>query len=78
MANPEAYTPNEVVAIIERLEGKFQFVLDIVVPLPERFERVEIRLTKVEDEVRSLKDVIRVAIPDLTRRVSRLESKAGF
>jgi hypothetical protein len=74
----DKFTAREVGVLIEDLKSQFQIVAEVVAPLPERLSAVEERLGKVEVEVRSLKDVIRIAIPDLYKRVSRLETKAGF
>ena len=74
MINSNEYTPNQVAAIIERLEGKFQFVLDVAAPLRDDMTEVKESLNKLEVEVHSLKDVIRVAVPDLSRRIQKLEA----
>ena len=76
------FTPGQVGAIIEDLKAQFQAVVEIVAPLPERisgleerFEKVEFRLTCVED---ALRIGFRETLPSLTKRVERLETKAGF
>lgn len=74
----DKFTAREVGVLVEELRSEFRTVAEIVAPIPEHLSAVEERLTIVETEVRSLKDVIHIAIPDLSKRVSRLETKAGF
>ena len=73
----DKFTATQVGALIERLEGKFQFVLDIVVPLKNDMVEVKERLSKVETRLTGVEDAVRIAIPNLVQRVSHLESKAG-
>ena len=68
------FTRNEVAALVENLRADFRVVAEVVLPLRDDMIEVKERLSAVEIEVRSLKDVVAVAIPDLTRRVGRLES----
>ena len=75
---PKSFTPNEVAALVEELKSEFRAVVEVVAPLPNRLDKVEERLAVVETEVRSLKDVIGIALPSLTRRVDKLEAKVGF
>jgi len=75
-AMEDKFTAREVAVLVEELKSEFRTVAEVVAPIPERLSAVEERLTIVETEVRSLKDVIRLAIPDLSKRVSRLETKS--
>ena len=72
------FSSNQVAALIEDLKSQFRSVIEAVEPLPERLEKVEERLACIESEVRSLKDVVSIALPDLNKRVTRLEAKVGF
>ncbi len=74
----ESFTSNQVTAIIESLRGEFRAVAEVVVPLREDMIEVKERLTKVEMELIQVKDAVHIAIPSLTKRVERLESKAGI
>lgn len=71
------YTPNEVATLIEDLRGDFRAVTEVMAPLPARLTAVENRLATVESEVKSIKDIVRIAIPSLSKHVSTLETKAG-
>jgi len=74
----DKFTAREVGVLIEDLKSQFQIVAEVVAPLPERLSAVEERLAVVETRLTSVEDVIRAAIPNLSKRVSRLEIKAGF
>ncbi len=74
----------EVGALVERLENKIGGVAEGVGSLVEDMSDVKGRLAVMEGDVRSIKDVLRIAVPDLTKglsevtkRVSRLEAKAS-
>lgn len=75
--NDKTFSNTEVGVLVESLRADFRAVAEVVAPIPERLSAVEERLTVVETEVRSLKDVVRIAIPSLSTRVSTLEAKAG-
>ena len=74
----EHFTAREVGTLIENLEGKFNLVLEIVVPLRTDMVDVKQRLSSLETEVRSIKDTIRVAFPAMNERFSRIETKLGI
>lgn len=77
----DKFTAREVAALVEDLRSEFRVVSEgLVSLLPLREEMVEVkeRLTKVEERLGSVEDVLRIALPDLTKRVSRLESKVGL
>lgn len=74
----DTYTATEVGTLLESVDQKFKHVMEVVSPLPDRLLAVEGRLSMVETEVRSLKDVIRIAIPDHAKRLLRLETKVGI
>lgn len=72
------FTPREVAVLIEDLSSKFRTVSEVVVPLRQDMAEVKERLTAVETEVRSLTDVIRIAVPNHEKRIVRLEKKVGI
>ena len=74
----DKYTAREVAALIEDLRSEFRTVSEVVIPLREDMMEVKERLSSLETEVRSLKDVIRIAIPDHAKRLTRIESHLGF
>ena len=71
------FSAREVAVLVEDLKSEFHTVVEIVAPLPERLSAVEVRLEKVEVRLASLEGAFRTVIPDLTRRVSRLETKSA-
>ena len=75
--NPKIFSTNEVAALIEDLKGEFRSVVEVVSPLSERMDKVENRLGVLETKVDTLSDAVRVALPSLNQRVSKLEAKIG-
>ena len=80
----KSFTPNEVAALVEELKSEFRVVAEGVTGIDERLETVEERLSGVEEKLESVKerltgveDAVRVAIPSLTSRVTKLEAKVG-
>jgi BMFP domain-containing protein YqiC len=73
----KTFTSTEVGTLIESLRADFRAVAEVVAPIPERLSAVENRLEKVEIRLTSVEDVVRIAIPSLSARVSVLETKAG-
>ena len=88
----DKFSAREVVALVEDLRSEFRVVSEVVLPLREDMAEVKERLTKVEDRlifvedglkglsgrVTRLETAVTESIPPLSRRVSRLETKAGF
>ena len=72
------YTPNEVATLIEDLKSQFQFVIDLVSPLPNRIEGLEHKLISLESRVISVEDVLRVGFRRIDKRISTLEEKLGL
>ncbi|MBI2167124.1 MAG: hypothetical protein HYU34_02635 [Candidatus Omnitrophica bacterium] len=72
------FTPREVAVLVEELCSEFRTVSEVVRPLREDMADVKERLTTLEFKVQSLDDAVRLSIPGLNKRVSRLEVKAGI
>ena len=72
----ENFTPTQVGTLLEAINKKIDLLTESAAPIPERLSEVEERLTKVETRLISVEDVVRIAIPSLSKRVARLE-KAG-
>ena len=68
------FTAGEVAALVEGLRGEFRVVAGVVVPLREDVAELKERFGSLETEVRAMGDGMRVAFPDLVRRVAKLES----
>ena len=76
------FTPSQVAALVESLRSEFRVLAEVIVPvridITEMKEKITVigdRFTHVETDVRSIKDAFRIAFPDLTQRVSKLETK---
>lgn len=72
------FTAREVAVLIEELRGEFRAVSGVVFPLREDMIEVKERLSSLEVKVQSLNDVVRLAIPDHAKRISRIETKLGI
>ena len=74
----DKFTAREVAVLVEDLRGEFRAVAEGLIPLREDMADVKNRLEKVEKRLTGVEDAVRVAIPSLTQRVARLETRAGF
>ena len=74
----ERFTAREVGVLVEELRSEFRAVSEVVLPLREDMADVKQRLFVLEIKVQSLDDVVRLAIPDLNKRVTCLEIKTGI
>ena len=76
----DKFTAREVGVLIEELRSDFRTVsegLTSLLPLKEDMIEVKNRLSNLEFEVRTLKDVIRVEIPSIKSRLSAVEAKVN-
>ncbi len=71
------YSTNEVATLVEDLKGEFRVVAEAVTGLRDDVDNLKDRMSAVELEVRTLKDVIKVELPAMNRRLSSLEAKVG-
>ena len=79
------FTAREVGVLVEDLKSDFRVVAEGLGALrtdmdevKERLGGVEERLISVETRLVAVEDVVGASIPDLAKRVTRLELKAGF
>ena len=72
------FTAREVAVLFEQLRSEIRTIGEVLVPLPGRISVLEERVTNLETEVRSVIDVIRIAIPGHEKRITRLETKVGI
>ena len=70
----DKYTAGEVAVLVEGLRSDFRAVSEVVIPLREDMIEVKERLTSLENEVRSIKDVLRITLPDHAKRLTRIET----
>lgn len=73
----ENFTPGQVGTLLEAMDRKIDLLTEIVAPLPEKMAAVENRLEKVEFRLTCVEDAVRVALPNLNKRVEILEKKVG-
>lgn len=69
------YSNTQVASLLEQIRSDFKSVTEVVIPLREDMDEVKKRLTSLENEMRSVKDVIRITLPNHENRISRLEKK---
>ena len=74
----ENFTPTQVGALLENMDKKIDLIAEAVAPLREDMIEVKERLTSVETRLTHVEDAVRIAIPSLTKRVERLETKSGI
>ena len=75
------FSAREVAVLVKELKSEFRTVAEGVVSLlPLREEMVEVkeRLSAVENRLIVCEDAVRIGMPDLYKRVTRLESKVGI
>ena len=70
----DKFTAREVGVLIEQLRSEFRTVSEVVLPLREDMIEVKEGLSRVEIDLRSIKD----ALPNTFKRISRIETKLGF
>ena len=75
--NNHNFTPSQVGTLLEAMDKKIDLLTEIGLPLPGKIDRVETRLEKVELRLTCVDDAVRVAIPSLAKRVTALETKVG-
>ncbi|OGX10955.1 MAG: hypothetical protein A2351_04240 [Omnitrophica bacterium RIFOXYB12_FULL_50_7] len=73
----KTFSVTEVGTLVESLQTDIRSVSEGVISLHSDMDDVKTRLSSVEVELRSLKDVVRVAVPSINVRLSNLEAKAG-
>ena len=74
----ETFTTTEVGTLVEGLRSEFRTVVEVVAPLPGRLSAVEDRLSRVEVRLTGVEDAVRIALPSLSKRVSRIETKLSI
>lgn len=72
------YTSTEVGALVESFRNDISVIAEGVQELTERMDHVEIRLEHIENRLIVCEDAIRISMPDLYKRVTRLETKVGI
>lgn len=75
--NDKIFSSTEVGVLVESLRADFRTVAEVVAPIPERLTAVEERLSAVENRLTGVEDVVRVAVPSINVRLTKLEAKVG-
>ena len=78
MAKDKSFSATEVGVLVERLESKIDVVAERVGGLCEDMTEVKERLTSLETRMITVEDAIRITLPDHSRRLAKLEAKAGL
>jgi len=73
----KTFSVTEVGTLVESLQTDIRSVAEGVTSLHNNMDDVKTRLSAVEGEVRSMKDVLRVSIPSINVRLANLEAKVG-
>ena len=74
----DKYSVTEVGILIESFQKDLGSVAEEVRGLGDWREGVNLRLESIEGRLIRMEDAVRVSVPDLSKRLSRLEAKAGF
>ena len=72
------FSGTEIGALIESFRHDLSLVAEEVRGLGEWRGRVEEGLTGIENRLVLVEDAVRVGMPDLYKRISRLETKVGI
>ena len=71
------FTANEVAALVENIEKKIDTVLEILSPLQEDVNVLKEDNAEIKERLTRIEDAVRVSVPDLNKRVSKLEAKVS-
>ena len=74
----DKYSVTEVGTLIESFQKDLGSVAEEVRGLGDWREGVHLRLESIEGRLIRMGDAVRVSVPDFSKRLSRLEAKAGF
>lgn len=78
MPNPEnSFTPAQVGALIENIEKKIDTALEILSPIREDVNGLKEDNAEIKERLTRIEDAVRISVPDLNKRVSKLEAKVG-
>ena len=75
MKKRDSYTVTEVGTLIKAFETKISVIAEGVAGLLSWKEVVNTRLESIDNRLMLVEDVVKVAIPDIYRRVKHLEAK---
>ncbi|MBI3317491.1 MAG: hypothetical protein HYZ85_05775 [Candidatus Omnitrophica bacterium] len=78
MSEEKYYTPTEVGTILESLRSDISIIAESVSTLREDVDILKTDVKELKSDMVTVKDAIRVSIPDLRFRVARLENKVGI
>lgn len=71
------FTPNEVMAMFKTLRNDISVIAEGQTGLREDVETMKVDIKELKTDMTTVKEALRVSIPDIYRRVSRLESKVS-
>ena len=78
MPEGKNFSNNEVMALVESFRNDIRGIAEDLSSVKDDVSILKEDMTEVKTDLILIKDAVRVAIPALTQRVNRLESKAGI
>ena len=75
--NDKTFSVTEVGTLVESLRGDISVVAENMVSVKDDFSVLKSDVHELKTDMKLVKDVIRVAIPSLSARVTNLEAKVG-
>ena len=73
----DRFTPAQVGVLIEHLEKKLDTVLEIVQPIRDDVDVLKEDNKEIKERLARIEDAVRISVPDLNKRVGKLEAKVG-
>ena len=78
MAKDKSFSATEVGGLVERLETKIDIISERVGSLCEDMTEVKVRLSVLETDTTTIKDTLRITLPNHSQRLAKLEAKTGI
>ena len=69
------FTPAQVGALLKNLEKKIDTVLEVISPIREDVDVLKEDNKEIKERLTRIEDAVRISVPDLNKRVSKLEAK---
>lgn len=74
----KTYTSTEVGTLVESFRNEIRVIAERIVPMSEDMAVLKEEMKEVKADIRVIKDVIRIEIPSLKNRVSKIETHIGI
>ncbi len=73
----DSFSPTEVGTLVEGFRHDVGIIAEKVDRLSNKVDKLDNRFSSVEARLTSVEDAVRIALPNLSRRVEKLEIKVG-